>query len=66
MKKKIKLGDKLQLDKEVISRLDEEQMAMIAGGGNLEDCGTGGPNCSCTDGSCNTKVATKVAEEIGG
>jgi hypothetical protein len=56
MKKKLKLGSKLQLDKEVISRLDEEQMAMIAGGGNLDDCGTDGPQCSCSNNSCNTKT----------
>jgi hypothetical protein len=62
MKKKIKLGDKLQLDKEIISRLDEEQMSMIAGGGNLEDCSTGGAKCSCTNNSCNTKQAEVIGD----
>jgi hypothetical protein len=64
MKQKIKLGNKLQLDKEIISRLDEEQMSMIAGGGNLEDCSTGGSRCSCTNNSCNTKAAGAVDEIV--
>ena len=55
MKQKIKLGTKLQLDKQVISRLDEEQMSMIAGGGNLEDCTTDGSKCSCTNNSCKAE-----------
>jgi hypothetical protein len=61
MKKKFKLGNRLRLDKEVIARLDEEQMAMVAGGGDGEDC----PSivrCSCTHNSCTSRQSS-IAED---
>jgi hypothetical protein len=71
MKKKINLGSKLSLDKETISRLDEQQLREIAGGGvNSLSCNGGAVAAvendpgddvmedfnSCCNASCNTKA----------
>ena len=45
--KKIKLNKGLQLNKEVVSKLQEEQLANVKGGAAPAD--------SCFIGSCNTK-----------
>ncbi|GAB4022772.1 class I lanthipeptide [Spirosoma koreense] len=71
MKKKINLGNKLALDKETISKLDENQLKALAGGGSLscnggavaaegepdgqEELATIDVN-SCCNNSCNTKA----------
>lgn len=49
--KKFALPSKLNLNKETISALNEEQMTTIAGGSGLE-CTTDGSRCSCTNNSC--------------
>jgi natural product precursor len=68
MKKKINLGSKLSLDKETISKLDEQQLKALAGGGSFSCNGAavaaaeGEPTDdevldinSCCNNSCNTK-----------
>jgi hypothetical protein len=69
MKKKVNLGTKLALDKETISRLDEQQLKALAGGGSFSCNGAavaaaeGEPDNdeitdihSCCNDSCNTKA----------
>ncbi|GAB4022769.1 class I lanthipeptide [Spirosoma koreense] len=68
MKKKINLGNKLALDKETVSKLDENQLKGLAGGGSFSCNGgavaaEGEPDGqevlgtidvhSCCNGSCN-------------
>ncbi|PWV51814.1 class I lanthipeptide [Chitinophaga sp. S165] len=57
MNPKIKLTKSLQLDKEVISKLQEKQMENIIGGvkavGAVDS--SSGSSCSCRDNSCNPK-----------
>lgn len=66
MKKKVNLGTKLALDKETISKLDEQQLKALAGGGsfscNAAVAAEGEPTDdemtdihSCCNDSCNTK-----------
>ena len=52
--KKFALPGKLNLNKETIAALNEEQMTTIAGGG-LSDCSTDGSKCSCTNDSCKAE-----------
>jgi hypothetical protein len=58
MNPKIKLTRNLQLDKEVISKLQEKQMENIIGGvktaGEVDS--SSGASCSCRDSSCNGTV----------
>ena len=64
MKKKVTLGNKLALDKETISKLDEQQLKAVAGGGSISCNGgdaavEGTPDDdeitvhSCCNASCN-------------
>ncbi|UHG94931.1 class I lanthipeptide [Spirosoma oryzicola] len=70
MKKKIDLGNKLSLDKETISRLDEAQLKALVGGATVQSISCNGGAVaenaddeevleagSCCDNSCNTKAA---------
>ncbi|WP_146217569.1 class I lanthipeptide [Chitinophaga sp. S165] len=56
MNPKIKLGKSLQLDKEVISKLQEKQMENIIGGvkTSKDVDSSSGSQCSCRDNSCGT------------
>ncbi|UHG94930.1 class I lanthipeptide [Spirosoma oryzicola] len=71
MKKKIELGNKLALDKETISRLDEAQLKALVGGATVQSASCNQPAAvegasdeddklewdSCCNNSCNTKAA---------
>lgn len=48
--KKLKLSDKLSLNKDVISKLQDEQLLDIKGG-STEGCSKGNI-CSCTNNTC--------------
>ncbi|MAN25761.1 class I lanthipeptide [Mesonia sp.] len=50
--KKINFKGKLSLNKETISKLQENQMMNVIGG-NGEECQTNGARCSCSRKSCN-------------
>jgi hypothetical protein len=52
MNPKIKLTRNLQLDKEVISKLQEKQMENITGGIKTEDIDLPSRDCSCIHHSC--------------
>ena len=58
MNPKIRLTKNLQLDKEVISKLQEKQMENIIGGVKTSQDvdSSSGANCSCRDSSCNGSV----------
>ena len=55
MNPKIKLTKNLQLDKEVIGKLQENQMENIIGGVKTSDDpdSSSGASCSCRDNTCN-------------
>ena len=55
--KKVNLSEKVQLDKEIISKLSEDQLKEIEGGNAAE--------LSCWSDSCKNNTKASLDEEIG-
>ncbi|MEH3113736.1 class I lanthipeptide [Pedobacter terrae] len=56
--KKVNLSEKVQLDKEIISKLSEDQLKEIEGGNAAE--------LSCWSDSCKNNTKASVEDEVGG
>jgi bacteriocin-like protein len=56
--KKVNLSEKVQLDKEIISKLSEDQLKEIEGGNAAE--------LSCWSDSCKNNTKASLDEEFGG
>lgn len=58
--KKINLKQRLNISKEKITTLQDENMQQVKGGRGvlMARVSTKGANCSCTSHSCNTNVKT--------
>ncbi|MEW7278634.1 class I lanthipeptide [Aquimarina sp. 2201CG1-2-11] len=57
--KKIKLKKGLAFNKEAISKLNDDQLSLVKGGGalGLGGASSKGDSCSCCHHSCNSKIA---------
>ncbi|WP_348621129.1 class I lanthipeptide [Pedobacter lusitanus] len=54
--KKVNLSEKVQLDKEIISKLSEDQLSELEGGAKQ------GLSCVTGDHSCASKVSPEIGE----
>ena len=54
--KKIKLNKGLSFNKEAISKLNDDQLSQVKGGGIFGGGSSKGDSCSCCHHSCNSKV----------
>ncbi len=58
--KKIKLKKGLAFNKEAISKLNDDQLLQVKGGGIIGAGSSKGDSCSCCHHSCNSKVGEVI------
>ncbi len=58
--KKIQLKKGLSFNKEAISKLNDDQLSQVKGGGIIGAGSSRGDSCSCCHQSCNSKIGPDV------